>query len=130
MTLEELQKIASRMGVRIDDDSFDGSPGFWLVNAETGDGVWHAGNFSSSLQEVEGKLQALAYYRGLKWGGVVMPIGQRPALDQMPLTSGDVSQAIEVVWAALERLDLNDAEQGQLNTAMAWLKEAAEEAPG
>ena len=45
-------------------------------------------------------------------------------LDEMPLTSGDNAQALTVVWAALERLDLDDAENDQLNTAMAWLEES------
>lgn len=45
-------------------------------------------------------------------------------LSDMPLTSGDTDQALAVVWAALEQLDLNDADSDQLNTAMAWITEA------
>lgn len=45
-------------------------------------------------------------------------------LADMPLTSGDTTQAVAVVWAALDRLDLSDDDQDQLNTAMAWISEA------
>lgn len=47
-------------------------------------------------------------------------------LSDMPLTGWDTSQAIEVIWAALEQLDLDDDDQDQLNTAMAWVTEACE----
>ena len=47
-------------------------------------------------------------------------------LTDLPLTGFDTAQAIEVVWVALERLDLPEDEQDQLNTAMAWLTEATE----
>lgn len=50
-----------------------------------------------------------------------------PALDDMPLTRGDTSQALAVVWAALERLELSDDDQDAVNTAMAWITEAVEE---
>jgi alkylhydroperoxidase family enzyme len=45
-------------------------------------------------------------------------------LSEMPLTGFDTVQALAVVWAALESLDLDDQDQDQLNTAMAWIGEA------
>jgi hypothetical protein len=51
-------------------------------------------------------------------------------LSDMPLTGWDLDQATEVVWAALDKLDLDEADQDQLNTAMAWLTEAAKEYQG
>lgn len=54
-------------------------------------------------------------------------------LTDLPLSWGCLDEAIEVVWAALDKLPddaLDDDERDQLNTAMAWLKEAGEEYPG
>lgn len=51
-------------------------------------------------------------------------------LSDMPLTGFDTAQAISVIWAALDRLELDDDDQDQLNTAMAWVTEACEEYPG
>lgn len=48
-------------------------------------------------------------------------------LDEMPLTSFDTDQALAVVWEALSRLELDETEQDQLNTAMAWITDAASE---
>lgn len=45
-------------------------------------------------------------------------------LSELPLTGFDTTQAVAVVWATLERLELQDDEQDQLNTAMAWIEEA------
>ena len=54
----------------------------------------------------------------------------RPKLTDLPLTGWDLEQAVAVVWAALERLDLPEDEQDHLNTAMAWITEATEDYPG
>lgn len=51
-------------------------------------------------------------------------------LTDLPLTGWDLFQAVAVVRAALDRLDLDDDEQDQLNTAMAWIADACEEYPG
>ena len=76
MTLEELQKIAGRMGVTIEEDHLPAEygdegwrqEGYWLTVDETGEGVWDDENFSTSLFEVETKLRSLANERGLTWG--------------------------------------------------------------
>lgn len=49
-----------------------------------------------------------------------------PKLPKMPLTSFDTVQALAVVWAALEMLDLDDSDSDQINTAMAWIAESLE----
>lgn len=70
MHLQELQKVAHRMGVFIDIDSlFDGDPqpGYWLLRQDTREGVWEDENFSTNLDEVEDKLRSLAAERGLDW---------------------------------------------------------------
>jgi hypothetical protein len=123
MNLDQLRTIARRMGVTIEEDHqwCRGGPplmeGSWLINEETGEGVWEDDNFCTNLDEVLRKLQSLAAERGLTWGKTWT------RLTDLPLTSWDTSQALEVVWAALERLDLPEDEQDQLNTAMAWIEE-------
>ena len=47
-------------------------------------------------------------------------------LSNLPLSGFDTDQALAVVWAALEQLDLDDDDSDQLNTAMAWIPEALE----
>jgi len=47
-------------------------------------------------------------------------------ISNLPLSGFDTDQAIAVVWAALEQLDLDDDDSDQLNTAMAWITEALE----
>lgn len=74
--LNGLSKIAHRMGVVIEEDHMqylddDGElsvyqEGYWLL-LEDGSGVWEDENFSTSLDEVESKLQSLATTLGLKW---------------------------------------------------------------
>lgn len=58
MSLEELRERAAKLGVQIDaDDLGEGEDcDYWLLDAETGEGVWDVGNFCSSLDEVEWKI--------------------------------------------------------------------------
>lgn len=74
ITLEDLQRIASRMAVRIEEDHVGWLDGYWLCHDHgcasqflEGWGIWEDGNFSTSLPEVYEKLQSLAAERGLKW---------------------------------------------------------------
>jgi len=70
-TLEHLRTIAARMDLVIDEDHvvFNNKirEGYWILDAETREGVWLDDNFSISLEEVEGKLQQIAAERGLRW---------------------------------------------------------------
>lgn len=63
MNIETLQARAGAIGLVIEEDHLDGpdgvAPGYWLVDAETGDGPMPDENFSTSLSEVEGKLAYL-----------------------------------------------------------------------
>lgn len=67
MTFEQLTKIAQRMGVTLEEDHVGYAQGYWLLDSATGDGVWEDENFSTSLYEVEDKLQSLADERGITW---------------------------------------------------------------
>lgn len=66
---------ASRMGVIIEEDHMPAEygdeswrqEGYWLLQEDTREGVWEDDNFSSSLEEVQMKLQSLAEERGLEW---------------------------------------------------------------
>jgi len=64
LTLEQLRKHANDLGLNIETDHIFKhtgnveSEGYWLHDQETGQGPWEDENFSTSLQEVAGKLVA------------------------------------------------------------------------
>lgn len=52
-----------------------------------------------------------------------------PKLSEIPLTGWDTNQALKVIWAAIDTIPentLDDDDSDQLNTAMAWVKDACE----
>ena len=58
-TLTELTKWANLLGAHIDEDHIDDQEGYWILDEETGEGVWEDDNFCTSLEEVTYKLYQL-----------------------------------------------------------------------
>lgn len=56
MTLTELRKYAMPLGVKIEAYKDCFGWGYWLVDRQTGDGLWGDDNFCASLEEVEHEL--------------------------------------------------------------------------
>lgn len=63
LTLEQVQAHARELGLRVDADPVDDQEGYWIIDPVTGEGPWVDGNFSTSLEEVAGKLCAIEYER-------------------------------------------------------------------
>lgn len=70
-----LRTIARRMGISLEEDHIyahtgciaENGEGYWLIDVETHEGVGEDENFSTSLEEVEGKLREIAAERDLIW---------------------------------------------------------------
>lgn len=58
-TLKYLRRRAEAIGVKILAVRDDVGWGYWLTDADTGDGVWEDENFSTSHSELEGKIEQL-----------------------------------------------------------------------
>lgn len=68
LTIERLHPEAEKLGLIIDEDHVEDPhcgrlEGYWLIDPETGEGPFEDGNFSTSLEEVAGKLIALELTR-------------------------------------------------------------------
>ena len=59
MTLKQLRARAKAIGIRIEADRDDCGWGYWLIDQRTGEGPWADENFSTSHDELEGKLRDL-----------------------------------------------------------------------
>jgi hypothetical protein len=59
MTLKDLRARAKTIGIRIEADRDDRGWGYRLIDANTNEGVWADDNFSTSHDEVDGKLTDL-----------------------------------------------------------------------
>ena len=59
MTLKDLRARAKTIGIRIEADRDDCGWGYWLIDANTNEGPWADDNFSTSHDEVDGKLTDL-----------------------------------------------------------------------
>ena len=59
MTLKDLRARAKTIGIRIEADRDDRGGGYWLIDANTNEGAWADENFSTSHDEVDGKLTDL-----------------------------------------------------------------------
>jgi len=60
MTLKDLRARAKTIGIRIECDRGDiGGWGYWLIDANTNEGACPGDSFSTSHDEVEGKLTDL-----------------------------------------------------------------------
>lgn len=57
--LDQLQKRAATIGLRIEEDHVGEMLGYWILPAP-----WDDDNFSTSLSEVEGKITTLENERG------------------------------------------------------------------
>ena len=64
MNLNNLQRRAQLMGVRIESEKFDVAidgnfHGYWLVDEKTNNGVWPDDNYCANLAELKNSLDAL-----------------------------------------------------------------------
>jgi hypothetical protein len=59
-SLAFLRKRAKLLGVVIEADRDDAGWGYWLLDPNTCEGVWADDNFSTSRNEVDGKLNEIA----------------------------------------------------------------------
>lgn len=61
--LQKLRDRAAKIGIRIEANRDDVGWGYWFVDVETNDTPWDDENFSTSHDEVEGKLCELEQER-------------------------------------------------------------------
>jgi hypothetical protein len=59
MSLKQLRARAKTIGIRIEADRDDCGWGYWLIDAATGETPWPDDNFSTSHNELAGKLDTL-----------------------------------------------------------------------
>jgi hypothetical protein len=59
MSLKQLRARAKAIGIRIEADRDDCGWGYWLIDAKTGETPWVDDNFSTSHDELGGKLTIL-----------------------------------------------------------------------
>lgn len=57
--LASLRARAAAIGVRIEADRDDYGWGYWLIDNHTGEGPWADENFSTSHDELDGKISDL-----------------------------------------------------------------------
>ena len=57
--LAALRSRAAQIGIRIEADRDDVGWGYWLIDNATGEGPWADENFSTSHDELDGKLSDL-----------------------------------------------------------------------
>ena len=68
ITLKDAKTYAAKMGLVIQEDHIIDAPedrlprtleGYWMLDPNTGEGPWDDENFSTSIEEVMGKLMAV-----------------------------------------------------------------------
>ena len=59
MALKTLRARAKMIGIRIEADRDDCGWGYWLIDERTGETPWADDNFSTTHDELEGKLRDL-----------------------------------------------------------------------